>query len=111
MVFAGIIIGLASPAVAGDRPDPILSGKPSGPCDPAPDGAVYVGGTDILGNPVAPANTGDDHSADALAAARDAHIVAVPVNRNRRDHNGRVYVELPGASDLLTPPANCAPQR
>jgi hypothetical protein len=108
MVCAGIVFGLATPVTAAEpaHPDPILSGAPTGPCDPAPDSAAYVGGTDILGNPVPPADA-DDHSAGALAV--EGHIVAEPGSRHRR--NGRVYVELPGAQELLTPPASCAPRR
>ncbi|MBS0471392.1 MAG: hypothetical protein JSR60_09990 [Proteobacteria bacterium] len=112
VALVGIFTCLAAPVVAAgpSRPDPILAGTPSGPCDPAPDGAAYVGGTDILGNPVAPADA-DDHSSDALAAAADAHIVVEPRDRHHRNTVGRVYVELPGAENLLTQSANCAPQR
>jgi hypothetical protein len=39
-------------------PDPILTGGPPGPCDPRADGADFVPGTDINGNPVVPANVG-----------------------------------------------------
>lgn len=53
----------ASPVLAGTiarstAPDPILTGGPPGPCDPSADGADFVPGTDINGNPVVPTNVG-----------------------------------------------------
>jgi hypothetical protein len=39
-------------------PDPILTGGPSGPCDPRAEGPDFVPGTDINGNPVVPATVG-----------------------------------------------------
>ena len=36
--------------------DPVLQGPPSGPCDPRVASADVVGGVDVNGNPVAPAD-------------------------------------------------------
>jgi len=62
VVIAALCLA-GAPALGGTisrstAPDPILTGGPPGPCDPRSDGADFVPGTDINGNPVVPADVG-----------------------------------------------------
>jgi hypothetical protein len=106
LIAAGVAVaqpadsaGIAQPG----KPDPILMGGSAGPCDPQLDGADYVPGTDVNGNPVA-------------AADLPGQTVPVPDHLDIPLKNASggmpAYVTADGKSlaPLLNPPAACTPR-
>jgi hypothetical protein len=86
-----ISVGIVQPA----PPDPILNGSPAGPCDPQSASADYVGGTDVNGNPVAPADL-------------DRQPIPVPGHMMIPLKNG-AYIDADGKKlePLLNPVSGC----
>ena len=93
--FATVETAISAGIVQSSVPDPILTGGPAGPCDPQRASADYVGGTDVNGNPVAPADL-------------DRQPVPVPGHMAIPLKNG-AYVDADGKSlePLLNPPTGC----
>jgi hypothetical protein len=97
-------LGLAEPAnsagiVQPSPPDPILNGRPAGPCDPQTASADYVGGTDVDGNPVASADL------DRQPVPLPGHMM-IPLKSG-------AYIDADGKKldPLLNPPAGCPARR
>jgi hypothetical protein len=95
MAWAFALLLAAFPAGAGSifhpsAPDPILSGGVPGPCDPRSQGADYVSGTDINGNPVTPAN------ADAKPPVLPKTML-VPLGR----HQGQAVISAEQLAGLM----------
>lgn len=99
--------GALAPAAAGPTvPDPILLGAPSGPCQTGVAGADYVGGVDILGNPVAPADAAD-HRVTAWVA-NEIVVPEVLIHQPNLDRV-RAQIRVDGLADALNPAPACAP--
>ena len=103
LTLAAVMLFMAAaPVVAHpSKPDPLLSGSKPGPCDPKLDQPDYVGGVDVAGNPVAPAD---------VPSARNPVPSEIVVPLNRKQHGGENAVAvLDGRTlePLLNPAPNC----
>jgi len=106
LCVAGLAIwALLTPSLAASQAgDPILDGGPPGPCDPKSDSADYVGGTDVGGHAVAPADL-------------DRQPVPVPgqmlIPLKTAPGRDPTYVQADGKKldALLNPPSACAARK
>ena len=117
LAAAGLILALGSPAFAADdsritptgpqAPDPILSGASKGPCDPERDSPNYVGGTDVYGHPVAPADVqgGPKAVLDSDTVYPEVGTDSQPIGRTR------LAVTVTGLRKAMNPVADCATKR
>ena len=99
LIFAGksaFSEGMADRA----KPDPILMGNSPGPCDPQLAQADLVGGTDVDGNPVAPAD---------LSSAPVPFRGQIEVPLKPKPGRAPAYVAVDGSKldPLLNPPSSC----
>lgn len=93
-------------AAAASAPDPLLA-EAAGPCDPRLDGPDYVAGTDVSGNPVAPADL-------AQAKMPAPNGVLVPLaGSSGQGRRPQAYAELSqkDVDSLLNPKPACSPAR
>jgi hypothetical protein len=106
-VFLVFCLGVAGPAVAkmqhAATPDPILTGGAAGPCDPKLAGPDYVAGTDVNGNPVAPA---DLPGGTTVHLDSDTVLPEVPIHKGSHQQV-LVKADVPGLADAVDPPPAC----
>jgi hypothetical protein len=97
--LALVALPLKNPAFA--RPsDPILTGEKPGPCDPKLESPDYVGGVDVDGNRITPADIDGGVSADL------SHVAVTPI-QGRDGGHGKVAVQgvklTKGGPDCVAP--------
>lgn len=97
-----------APAAPPSAADPILSGSPPGPCAAQVAGADYVGGTDVLGNPVVPADAGGGNI--HVSMQNEIAIPEVLTHLPNLDRV-RVNIRIAGLADAVKPADACAPPR
>jgi hypothetical protein len=99
LVFAGKAAFSEGVAARGN-PDSILTDSPAGPCDPELSQAELVPGTDVDGNPVAPAD---------LASGPVPLKGQIEVPLKAQGGRAPAYVAVDGAKldPLLNPKASC----
>lgn len=83
----------------------LLEGPAPGPCAGANVYPDYVGGTDVYGHPVAPA---DVNGIVSVNLASDTVIADVPSGHRTSD---QVAVDVHGLRDLMNAPNGCAVHR
>jgi len=118
LAAVGLLLALGSPVFGADdsritprgqtdAPDPILSGRSEGPCNPDLDSPNYVGGTDVYGHPVASADVqgGPKAVLDSDTVYPEVGTQAQPVGRTR------MAVTVTGLRKAMDPAADCATGR
>lgn len=105
LLVLGLLLAV-KPAVSADapthpspRPD-ILTDAPAGPCDPQSGQADLVPGTDVNGNPVAPADL-------ASGPIPNPGQIAVPLRARRGRDPAYVTVDGNKLGPLLDPSPSC----
>ena len=105
ILFVGVAPGgslAAAPIAQSAAPDPLLSDGQPGPCNPGLDRPDYVGGVDVAGNSVVPAD---------LPAAKNPvpGEILVPLAKRSHHRADGPVVALDGATldPLLNPAPSC----
>jgi hypothetical protein len=106
----GTVLGptLADAAAGTAQPNPLLT-EAKGPCDPRLDGADYVAGTDVDGNPVAAA----DLSQAKIPAPNGVLLPLAGETGKGKSARPQAYAQLSqkDANSILNPKPACPPAR
>jgi hypothetical protein len=88
------------------QPDPLLT-EAKGPCDPRLDGPNYVPGTDVDGNPVAPADV-----SQAKVPVPEAILLPLGTAANGSTTKAQALASLnrKELDSILNPPPACPPE-
>ena len=110
VLFGLLPLALASAAAIGaparEQASSILTGPAPGPCAGATTGAEYIGGTDVYGHRVAPAETGE-----IAHVHLDSQTVYADTGSGRHGQGATVAVEVKGLSASLAAPTACSRRR
>lgn len=103
-----VLITASAMAASTTKPDPLLAGA-SGPCDPKLDGADYVAGADVDGNPVTAADLPHEK-----VPVPDSVLVPIGGERGKnRAAQPQAYAELghQDMDEILHPKSACSAER